>query len=180
MRWVNKGHELDKIGFKFQHLNNIYLYGAGEYGRAAYDILKVSNINITFIDADVDKQKTGYCRCTVKSPQCLANLKEEKDRYVIIVTMGEQNSKIVSGNLHNMGFSRNQDFFSYDAWQNVYVFIFFWYYCSKIYIKNVDLSVTQYCNLRCKGCSILAPYVRHPKHRNLEDMKKDVELLFVM
>lgn len=178
MRWTNKGHELDEIGFRFKKIETLYLYGAGEYGRKLYSILRNSNINIIFIDADVKKKSTQYCNCDVQTPDYLMNSKEDKEKFIIVVTMGQSNNLIVSRNLNDMGYIQNKDFFSYDDWMNIYLPIFFWYYQNMIYLKYVDLSVTQYCNLKCKGCSILTPYVKHPKHRDLVYIKKDLELLF--
>ena len=33
MKWINKGHEFDEVGKRFENLKRIYLYGAGLYGK---------------------------------------------------------------------------------------------------------------------------------------------------
>ncbi len=35
---------------------------------------------------------------------------------------------------------------------------------NKLIINNIDLVVTQYCNLRCKDCGSLMPYYKKPNH----------------
>jgi MoaA/NifB/PqqE/SkfB family radical SAM enzyme len=92
--------------------------------------------------------------------------------------MSCNNVEVVSKKLISIGLSEKKDFFEYFIWQEYYYPIFMWYYSGKIVIKYVDLSVTQCCNLRCKDCSILTPYVKQPKHRKIEDLQADVDILF--
>lgn len=37
-------------------------------------------------------------------------------------------------------------------------------------IKNIDLVVTQYCNLKCKDCGSLIPCYKHPQHFSSEQV----------
>ena len=49
---------------------------------------------------------------------------------------------------------------------------------NKLYLARTDLSMTEYCNLRCKNCNMLMPYFKHPKHRDLEQLKEDIDTYF--
>lgn len=49
---------------------------------------------------------------------------------------------------------------------------------NKLFLARTDLSITEYCNLRCKNCNMLMPYFKHPKHRDLEVLKADLNAYF--
>lgn len=45
-------------------------------------------------------------------------------------------------------------------------------------LARTDLSVTEHCNLRCKHCNMLMPYFKHPVHRDLQELKEEVDVYF--
>ena len=67
MKWTNIGHEFDPIGKNFKHHKMIYIYGAGEVGKVAYEELEFLNCVAGFIDNDKEKQKSGYLGKPVES-----------------------------------------------------------------------------------------------------------------
>lgn len=48
----------------------------------------------------------------------------------------------------------------------------------QIYLFRVDLSITAYCNLRCRHCNMLMPYYQQRCHYALEDILADVDAYF--
>ena len=49
---------------------------------------------------------------------------------------------------------------------------------NKVYFYRTDISITEYCNLRCEKCNMVSPYFKNPKHRELECLKEDVDCYF--
>lgn len=50
---------------------------------------------------------------------------------------------------------------------------------NKVFLYRTDISITEYCNLRCEKCNMLSPYYKSPKHRELECLKQDVDCYFM-
>ncbi len=49
---------------------------------------------------------------------------------------------------------------------------------NKVYLYRTDISITQYCNLQCEKCNMLSPYFKHPKHKELDQLKAEVDNYF--
>ena len=43
-------------------------------------------------------------------------------------------------------------------------------FSNKFTIRNIDLVITEYCNLRCKDCGSLIPYYKNPAHIKLDEI----------
>ncbi|MBQ3513265.1 MAG: radical SAM protein [Lachnospiraceae bacterium] len=179
MKWKNKGHEFDEIGQRFKSIEKIYIYGAGENGTELYKALKNANVKISFIDVDYKKQREGYLGCEVISPEDFFRRgKCDDERCLSIVSLGINSQTAVMKKFVFCGFKEGIDVYSYHSFYEFYLPIFLMYHSQKLYVKYLDVSLTQYCNLKCKECSIMSPYVKKPKHRGFESVCKDIDMFF--
>ena len=69
MKWRNKGHEFDNIGEILKKIDNIYIYGAGEYGEQLGRLFQGVGASYTYID------RKGY-HITITLPEYAAYLND--------------------------------------------------------------------------------------------------------
>jgi len=51
-------------------------------------------------------------------------------------------------------------------------------YLNKVHIFQSDVLVTEKCNLNCSHCNMFIPHFEMPKHRELDNMIKDIDSYF--
>lgn len=178
MKWRNKGHELDSIGKNFSTVEEIYIYGAGENGTLLYEDLKIANIKITFVDSNIQKQSLGYLGCKVISPEEFFEKIPDSKKYFTVIALGINQVSVVMKKIVLHGFKEGIDAFSYKNFTEFYLPVFLMYHSQKMYVKYLDVSLTQHCNLKCKECSIMTPYIKQPKHKEFVVVCQDIDLLF--
>ena len=44
MKWINPGHQLDKLGDRYLKVKNLYIYGVDEKSKKTYDFLRCLGI----------------------------------------------------------------------------------------------------------------------------------------
>lgn len=176
MKWENKGKEFKKIGQCFEKVKRIYIYGAAGLGVQMAKSLSISDVEVKFVDADVNKQRDGVCGIDVVAPSKLID--ENKKESLVILALPKTAEAIVTKKLVLYGFSIGENLFDIHVFRELYFPVFLSYHDEITYLNIVDISLTQICNLRCKDCSILTPYIDKPKHRELEKVLKDIDVLF--
>ena len=78
-----------KIDIQQIKKQNIYIWGAGTWGRRCFKYLKTKEINVKgFFDNAVDKWNSEINDITVYSPNELQLLKSERDFYDILFCRG--------------------------------------------------------------------------------------------
>lgn len=53
-------------------------------------------------------------------------------------------------------------------------------FSQKIIMEGFELQITERCNLRCKDCSILIPYVKNPRHKEIDEILDDLKALLLL
>ncbi|WP_313563067.1 radical SAM protein [Ruminiclostridium cellobioparum] len=48
------------------------------------------------------------------------------------------------------------------------------------YMKNLTLSITLRCTLKCRLCSVSAPYFSDPPHFSLDELKESIDAYFIV
>ena len=149
MKWTNKGHQYDEIGKRFAGVNRIYLYGAGTKGGEALRQLAFSDVPITFVDRDDEKQCLGFCGHNVISPAQL--YREHTDvKSIVILTMDTYFR--AKRNLLSMGWRDGVDVFDWNFFNEFYIHIFAMYRHEKLHINNACEWITTKCTLNCRNC----------------------------
>lgn len=175
MKWINRGEELKNLKNGLDK-ENIYIYGAGEYGRGLLERLKPVEDRIVFIDGNKRKQEEGYCNRQVISPESLSP--ELIKNAILIVAASENNTAIIIKKLLIMGLEENKDFFKYRTFIDIFLPVYLYYFANKMYFQDMTILITEKCTLRCKKCAPMYPYLKNPKNRTLEQIKEDLDQLF--
>lgn len=172
MKWTKPGHEFDKIGEELCNENKRYIiWGAGEAGKAFYDKYSKTLNFVAFIDNDKYKQGKKY-----KGIEIIPRNKISKyDNVVVVICVMGYYSEIEIY-LKDLGYKECVEFF-YD---NQFVAIFEMYKNSNLVMWHVNVPITDCCTLRCKNCSALIPYIKKPRHLELQNIIKDIDQLFSM
>ena len=174
MHWSNKGHELDNIAKKIP-FKKFILYGAGKIGKSVYKDIKWTNQVKAFCDRNWQELKTEafFHNVDIIDIDKLLMIKDE----VIVILCIEADEEICNL-FRKLGFEENRDFFRWQSFLNYYFPIYTTYYLDKLFLRQIEISITDVCTLRCKNCCNFMPYVKNPKHRGLEDVLTDVAVLF--
>lgn len=179
MQWTNPGHQFDAIGNDLKNFKNIYIYGASDIGKNILKLVTFLEVEISFIDKDLEKQQKGVEGYQVYSPEefkekCV----EHDDGFIVVFTVNRSNYLNLAKEFIRKGYRENVDFFFYDVFEKFYLNILSVYKFNKIFVEQLSLMVTTYCTLKCKDCIISMPYQKEKRHVPLSELKKDVELFF--
>lgn len=158
-----------------QYFNSDYEYiiwGCTEFTEALLavlrDIMKVKGI----VDRNPELTGTRFCGIPVYHPEIL----KEKDKNVKVIIsnrfMGTR--KQIENQLEEMGYVKGKDFSYYEF----FISIWSWKYKNQIAASYIETSITTFCSLRCKKCAGYIPFIKKPRHRELEDILGDVDKLF--
>lgn len=152
MKWENKGHELDEFADKLLHgySNNIYVFGAGIFGRELYFLLKKYGCFGGFIDNSKVKQKEGYLGERVIS---LDEYLENIHGCWIVVAASQVNMNLISKQLREREMILSRDYFLHDDFKNRIFPVISTYYYGKSFVPLAQISLTERCTLKCKKCA---------------------------
>lgn len=157
-------------------IKELYLYGAGLYGKKAVDAInKYSDLKITGV---IDREKNGYIeKYKIISAQEAEELLD--DGATVVFTMADIRACVESYLLFRekcniMGYIYlHKDYTSGKS--------FFENECLELpesvenYLPTIEMSVVDYCNLNCKGCthySAIYPKIFPNFQRRIQDIVK--------
>ena len=161
---------------------NIIIYGAGIYGEIAFNALKTWGVS-TYCFADRNETVTVKCGLPVIRPDeikkvnnaavLLASVNYLNEMAEFLSKEGVQNFYSISELLETRIDDKNISEYSKDIIRNSggYRFNLESLANDKFTLRNIDLVVTEYCNLRCKDCGSLLPYYQKPRHVSLEEIE---------
>lgn len=101
------------------------------------------------------------------------NTIKNKDKIKIIVTTDFYRNKTVEY-LNNMGLKEDIDFCVYKKISAIWPYK----YNDIVHINRLDQTITTKCSLDCTYCNMYMPFYDKQFHIKLEQLKKDVDLLF--
>ncbi|WP_196598142.1 radical SAM protein [Pectinatus frisingensis] len=150
------------------------IYGYGKIGHEAIQLLK--GVSLKYI---CDKEYISDSQLDNKyiSPINLCSL-TTIERPIVLICASEVNRMAIHRTLHIFGYRYGYDIFYYEE------FMLYWYpkilmeLEHQLYVPMVSFSVTDFCSLRCKKCSIKAPYQEHKQHRTLKSVMEDTKKIF--
>ena len=170
MKWKNRGHEFDALYDQIKEKNRFFFFGAGDYGHQAFEIFNEEIEIAGYIDNDLTKVGT---RINGLSCISLKNFAPKKNDG-IIVTMSQIARIIPMRQLEELGFERGKDFFPIEEFLAVY----FVYKKNISYFSSISFLPSTRCNLNCRHCLNFNPFAKSFYERNLDDLKRDVDLFF--
>jgi len=175
MIWTNKGHELDAIGARFKNVDQIFLYGAGQFGAIAVEKLSFLSCTISFIDRSSDKQKNGFMGKTVISPCDFIYNRDKYSNCIVVITMLDMWS--IKKRLLCSGFVDGIDLFDFQWFSRFYLPIFALYRENTLYNDRLGSMITTICTLSCRYCSAGIPGKKNA-HRDYNDIILEIDSIF--
>lgn len=179
MKWKNKGHEFDELGNIFIKNKDIILIGdecETEYLKKKLDFLGV-NIN-TINNFPEYKEEKGLKKLIKKIKLKYIIKNNLNGKTVIVASSIACNDFYINWIENELKLKRNINMFSGYDFLEKYLSIFAVYVSEKVYIPSNCLISTTICNLNCESCLNFAPYDKNQQHRDIEVLKKDVDMYF--
>lgn len=169
MKAEHKSHELEYFTKRWCFQAHYLLWGASNTAKYFCDCLNDHLLIDAFIDNDPQKWGTEFHGKPVFSwEECKRTFPNHK---IIVASLAYPEIRAA---LREQGLKELEDFCDSRYFLSAHAVISE----NKLYLARTDLSVTEYCNLRCKNCNMLMPYFEHPKHRNLSLLKEDIDAYF--
>ena len=169
MKSDNKNNLLDQFVVKWNKSIPYLIWGTSNTADYLLNMSGASIICDAFIDNDPQKWETEFHGKPVFSwEQCKRTLPNHK---IIVASLAYPEIRAA---LREQGLKELEDFCDSRYFLSAHAVISE----NKLYLARTDLSVTEYCNLRCKNYNMLMPYFEHPKHRNLSLLKEDIDAYF--
>ena len=179
MKWTNKGHEFDDIGYLLKDKKQVFLYGMGDVGAETFNFLnnikKWINWEIHLVDNDRQKQINGYKGNKILSPEKFFNMK--KDEYFVIICASEKVTEeiksIICKNL-------DSDIVCFESlyFINNYLSIYFSYMHDMVFFSFYIMLISSICNLNCRDCLNFNPYIKNHYNPNFNELKMDIDTFF--
>jgi organic radical activating enzyme len=180
MKWSNKGHEFDSVGYLLNGKDHIYIYGAKQTGTELCQILipllKWLKWEVTFIDADTAKQQAGFLGFDVLPPTALKQI--DKTKSFVVICASEENAPAMFETAEDAGFVKMQNLFEHYYFLYTYISVHFLYSLDMVYIASLNIVPSTICNLNCKGCLNFNPYIKKHVTYELDNLIEDVDILF--
>ena len=150
--------------------NYFYIWGAGIAGQYLFCQLRESPLSIRgFIDSNPEKQKSSFCDLPVFAPDTIEwnnNLK------VILASLDYPDG--MEQYLQSIGKKENIDYF----FSNVFLSLYKMKQSGQLYLRHVNINITDQCTLRCRDCSLLIPYYKTKMQYSLSGVLSGLNKLF--
>lgn len=152
MKWINKGHELEKtfssIPRSFQ--KKVYLFGAGELGRVTGNCLDAFGLLGGYIDNNSKRQGTTYMDKSVIS---LEEYLSYEDDPAIVITASKKNTAEIEHQLTAKKLLHGENYYFYDEFHDKILPIIATFLFDKTYMHLAQITLTERCSLKCKKCA---------------------------
>lgn len=176
MKWKNKGHEFDEVGKQFEDVEEVVVYGAGEYGTELARYLKGIDASFVFVDEYKYKNKK-YMDVDVLSKDMLEWKILNHKKILVVLAMGSSNAAIVLKQLEQKGLRYGINIFDIHSFMNYYLYLFAAYRYDKCIMQMCGTMAVYRCSLQCKYCMGAFPYLKKD-NIPFEEAKRDVDVLF--
>lgn len=168
---INEFDGLSKLQGDWKNIGRIIPYGYGaEAKRSLHRIMK--EFTVPFI-VDQDPKKWGqiFNGVEIVSPQVLEHL-EPHDK--VLITIAKRRYLEIKQVFDSYRLKENEQYCHLTKFFNE------WYqqYRGEYCLYTLHMAITTACTLRCKHCNMFIPYHREAYMASLEDVKRDLELLF--
>ena len=183
MKWTNKGHEFDDIGYLLKDKKQVFIYGAGDIGLEIFDLLKALNKwikwDIYLVDRDEHKQQIGYKGNRILSPNQffdINNNSNKDDYFVVIAAMSNGYREIYNNLVNNLG----EDVTNFEGsyFLHRYLSIYFIYRYNMVFFESENMLISSVCNLNCRDCLNFNPYIKNHYNPTLEQLKQNIDTFF--
>ncbi|GHV53567.1 hypothetical protein FACS1894216_11810 [Synergistales bacterium] len=184
MKWTNKGHELDELGAKYIKIKDLYIWGAGRFGRKMLRFLRWLNLSddfcIKFIDSNVSLQNKIVDNVLIVSPACFLDTFNPETDVLDISSEGLyfELEKIYSEKFPASFFISYAEHKPDHDFLRMFVCVYLMYKHGKLLSAHSNYIITTICNLNCDGCLNFNQYIKHPADESFESFKRHTDIVF--
>ena len=183
MKWQNRGHEFDEKAVYWCSVKTIFIYGLSDLAKELGAMLTFTNIDkdikIVFVDSDIQKQQSGYKNYPVISlPDLLGMIASNggMNWYVIVDCTYESSVSMLLQCYEKICVGEN--LFSFGLFIKSFLPVVLWYRFGKAFCPSAAIHFSTHCNLKCVGCGVFTERYYPKQDRALEDVYKDIDILF--
>lgn len=181
--------------------DTLIIYGAGTLGKVTLQALRNYNYEADFFcDSDNRKHNLKVEEKNIISPEKLIGLSQDTDIFVsniyfssivpflkksgfkniynssqLFSELNVEDYKIVTADgksiMEPLKLKRELDFYNEMSKKDTYI------KSDKLYVKTIDVQITEKCSLKCKDCSNLMQYYTSPKDSDMDMMFRNIEKL---
>lgn len=146
-----------------------YIWGTGNTALRVCSFFGDKLCVAGFLDNNKEKWGTEFLGCPVlNTEEFLHRWSGEK---IIVASLAYQE---ILPELERRGLKEDVDFCD----SRFFAGVCGWLWKQSVYMRRTDLSITSYCNLRCRHCNMLMPYYEERQHYDLEQLSSTVEAYF--
>lgn len=179
MKWTKKGQELDiYVETLVNKKRNLYVMGYGKIGIPLVESLHVLGLLSGIIDNDINKQlKEVYGKKIMSLEEYNTDINILES--IIVIAVGEQYKECIAEQLLDKGYVHGKDFFYFEEFLNRLLPIYSLYMRDKVFVPDVQISLTERCTLKCKKCAHGCYAVKNDaEDMSLEMVYKSADSLF--
>lgn len=174
--WTTPGKMFDELGEIFSANRKLFLVGS------TADVTRLEK-KLEFIGVEIES--AAIVEPGIKDIQWIAE--HTHAGYTVVVAYQDRGcaDMVVNGMIHLGGHFINVNLF-YEAnftgdlvpGPEMYCGIFAAYTTGKVYLIHNNMLTSTICNLNCEYCLNYTPYIKHPKHFPLEELKQSADIYF--
>lgn len=152
MKWMNKGHEIEKkdISFSNGFHEKIYVFGAGKIGKVTGLSLAAFGLLGGYIDNNRNRQGTELLNKPIVS---LEDYLSREDEPAIVVACAEKYALEIEQQLKQNQLVWGKDYFFSEEFHKRILPIIATLYFDKVYMQLAQITLTERCSLKCKKCA---------------------------
>lgn len=152
MKWINKGHELDKLVNTIPNSfhEEVYIFGAGEIGKATGLCLAEFGLLGGFIDNDCKRQGSTFMEKPIISLEAYLSFVSEP---AIVIAASKKNMSEIEQQLVKEKLFHGKNYYFNDEFNDKILPIIATYYFDKSYMRLAQITLTERCSLKCKKCA---------------------------
>ena len=186
---------------KEEKKDRLIIYGAGTLGKVTLQALRKYNFEADyFCDSDVRKHHLKVENKEIISPEKLTEFDKDTDIFVsniyfssivpflketgfkniynssqLFNELNVEDYKILSADgksiMEPLKLKRELDFYNEMSKKDTYL------KSDKLFVKTIDVQITEKCSMKCKDCSNLMQYYTAPKDSDMDMMFRNIEKL---
>ena len=152
MKWIKKGHELDKLAVSIPRNfhEKVYIFGAGEIGKAIGLCLDEFGLLGGFLDNNSKRQGSTFLNKPIISFEEYLSFADEP---AIVIAASKKNMDTIEQQLINKKLCHEKEYFFYDEFNDKILPVIATYFFDKTYMRLAQITLTERCSLKCKKCA---------------------------
>lgn len=181
MKWTNKGHQFDELGYFLA--KPLLIYGAGIRGIQFLEYMMGLKLDGN-IEGFIDRNAADIKECR-GLPVYGTNviLPEKSDKYILVVAFQTcKNVEMVCDRLTRAGYIKGRNYFLPENFRfnlnDIFFPVYAMYAVDKLILSSGCIIPSTVCNLNCRDCLNFTPYIRKFETRTLDSLEKDIDKFF--